>query len=471
VNRTRAVGIGVFVIGGALLFTVALFMIGNRRMLFADTFTVYTELKSLGGIQSGSSVRVSGMVAGEIKDIEVPSTPAGSFRLRMELREELHGLVRTDSVAAIRTEGLVGAQFLQIGSGTPQAKRVPDGGTIKGQEPFEISDLMQQMSDTIRIVNSTIADEISDLMQQMSDTIRIVNSTIADLRGDVERTIGTIDDVATNANGLIQDISGPAKTIAASGARVADDLRALTDGVRAGRGTVGRLFNDDALAHQILDIARDARESTQRLRMLVEQAQQAFNDATGKGGSVQGLSASLHTTLEKTQQTMDNLAADTEALKRNFLFRGYFNDRGYYSLSDLSPLEYRRGALEKNGRKPVRIWLRADVLFAPDSNGVEVLTDEGRARLDSAMGEFLKYRGTAPLVVEGYADLASESDRYLRSRARAGDVRSYLVERFQLDRSSTAAIALGTAAASPSGERWDGVALALFVDGRALDKE
>jgi phospholipid/cholesterol/gamma-HCH transport system substrate-binding protein len=449
VTRTRAVGIGVFVIGGSLLFTAALFMIGNRRMLFADTFTVYTELKNLGGVQAGAGVRVAGMVAGEVKDIEVPSGPAGRFRIHMEIRQDLHRLVRIDSVAAIRTEGLVGAQFLQIGTGTPQARELPDGGTIKGVEPFEIS----------------------DLMQQMSDTIRIVNATIGDLKGDVEQAIRTIDETASNANGLIQEISGPAKTIAQSGARVADDLRALTDDVRAGRGTVGRLFTDDTLARQILTIASETRESMTRLRTLVEQAQQALNDATAKGGSAEGLSVRLRSTLEKTQQTMDNLAADTEALKHNFLFRGYFNDRGYFSLADLSPLEYRRGALEKNGRKPLRIWLRADVLFAPGENGVETLTDEGRQRLDAAMGQFLKYRGSAPLVVEGYADLASESDRYLKSRARAGDVRSYLVDRFQLDRSSTGAMALGTAAGSPSGDRWDGVALTLFVDGRALDKE
>ena len=33
---------------------------------------------------------------------------------------------------------------------------------------------------------------------------------------------------------------------------------------------------------------------------------------------------------------MADLAENTEALKRNFLFRGFFNKRGYFDLDDVS---------------------------------------------------------------------------------------------------------------------------------------
>jgi phospholipid/cholesterol/gamma-HCH transport system substrate-binding protein len=448
VQTLRAAGIGAFVILTGLLFIAALFLIGNRRMLFTDTFTVYAEFKTLGGIQVGSQVRVAGMTAGEIKAIGVPSTPAGRFRVRMDVTQPLHGLVRTDSVAVIRTEGLVGAQFVEIGTGTAAAPRLSNGGTIAGQEPFDMA----------------------DLMKQMSDTIRLVNGTIDDLKDDLQRTIGTIDQTAQQANALLADVSGAVKAISTSGAKVVDDMAVITNGVREGRGTVGRLFNDDTLAQQIVATATDARKSVASLRQMAEQAQRVIADATSKGGSVDNLSGKLEDTLEKARETMDNLAADTEALKRSFLFRGYFNDRGFFSLSDLSPAEYRRGALEKNGRRPLRIWLRADLLFSSEA-GPLTLSDEGRQRIDSAMGEFLKYRNTAPLVVEGYADGGSEADRYLRSRERAALVRLYLLERFQLERTTTGTMALGTPTKSPTGDRWDGVALTVFVDGRSLGKE
>jgi phospholipid/cholesterol/gamma-HCH transport system substrate-binding protein len=444
----RAAGIGLFVILTGLLFVTALFMVGNRRMLFADTFTVYAEFRTLGGAQVGSQVRVAGMAAGEVKDIAVPDAPNGWFRVRMNVSQTLHGLVRADSVAVIRTEGLVGAQFVEIVSGTTRAPILPSGGTIAGEEPFEIA----------------------DLMQQMSDTIRLVSATIEDLKGDVEETIGSVDQVAKQASGLLRDVSGPVATIVRSGAKVTSDLALITGGMREGRGTVGRLMTDDALAENVIATSAEARKAVEDLRQLVAQARQAMTDATGKDGAVTGMAGSLRETLEKTRETMDNLAADTEALKRNFLFRGYFDDRGYFNLAGISPTDYRRGVLEKGGRKPLRIWLHADKLFATVDGELRI-SDAGRQQIDSAMGAFLKYRNSAPLVVEGYADAASEADRYLRSRDRAALVRLYLVQRFQLDRSTTGIMALGAAEKSPDGDRWDGVALTVFVDGRALGTE
>lgn len=438
----RSIGIGAFVLGGILLFSLALFLIGNRRMLFAESFVTYAEFKGISGIQVGAGVRVAGMDAGEVKEIQVPLSPAGRFRLRMQVRADLHPLVRTDSVASIQTEGLVGAQFVQIGAGTAAAPRVADGGTVLSREPLEFG----------------------DLLVQMSETVGQVNQTIATLRDDIEQTIGTIQKTASDADALIGNVAVDVKAISESSAKVFADTRELVAGVRAGRGTVGRLFTDEELYRKLAATVDDAQRTVASMRGVAEQAQSALQGAGGRGGQLGGLTTDLSVTLGKTRESMSNLADATEALKHNFLLRGFFTRRGYFNLADLPPAEYRTGALEAEGRRVLRVWLAAPVLFARDAGGVEALTDEGKARLDSAMAGFLAYRKSGPLMVEGYGEGADTSQRYLRSRDRAALVRSYLVERFQLDPASTGAIALGhEAKASPTGNRWDGVALALFV--------
>src|SRR5258706_3119683 len=146
---SRAVGAGAFVVIGLLLFAVGLFMIGERRMLFEKRLPVYTELKKLGQLEIGATVRVAGANAGEVTDIQLPVSPSGTFRVKMEVREALHPIIRTDSVAATQTEGLVGGIFVNIAAGSEQASPLPEGGTIRGREPFQLSDLLQQASDTI----------------------------------------------------------------------------------------------------------------------------------------------------------------------------------------------------------------------------------------------------------------------------------------------------------------------------------
>jgi hypothetical protein len=166
---------------------------------------------------------------------------------------------------------------------------------------------------------------------------------------------------------------------------------------------------------------------------------------------------------------MANLADATEALKHNFLLRGFFTKRGYFRLTDMSPADYRGGVLEGNNRRALRVWLSAGILFGPDANGTEVLTAEGKARLESAMGVFIEHKHEGPLMVEGYAETGDPAARHLAAQRRSALVRDYLVQRFQLDPASTGAIALGReASGSPAGNRWDGVALALFVDPEVL---
>ena len=108
------------------------------------------------------------------RSIVPPDGPSGRFRVELEVTEDLHPLVRTDSVATIETEGLVGGSYLGIGTGSDKVPAAPPKSTIPSKEPFEISDLLQQMGDTITKVNLTI-DEMKDDLQRavvsIADTV------------------------------------------------------------------------------------------------------------------------------------------------------------------------------------------------------------------------------------------------------------------------------------------------------------
>jgi phospholipid/cholesterol/gamma-HCH transport system substrate-binding protein len=441
INRLAAVG--AFVIGGIALFAIGLFMIGDRRMLFTDTFTVYAEFSDIAALDRGATVRVSGMDAGEVDLVQVPPGPSGRFRVRMRVRTDLHPLIRLDSVATIQNDGLVGNKFVQIETGTEKSPIVPDSGTVLSREPFDFT----------------------DLLQKMSDTIDSINRTIVDVKDELDNALVTISDTATTANSLINDVGKDARAIMSSSQRVAADLQTIVSGVRDGRGSVGKLLTDDALFVSAKKIASDAEQVMTNLRTVSDQAKQAIADFRGAGNPVKGLTVSLDETLASARDVMADLAENTEALKRNFLFRGFFNRRGYFDLADISVQQYREGALETNDRRVLRIWLSADVLFERDpTTNMEKLSDGGRNRLDSAMSTFVKYPRTSPFVIEGYGHGTTEDERYLLSRSRAELVRDYVQTKFRLDPKYVAIMPMGAeAAGSPSGNAWDGVALAMFV--------
>jgi phospholipid/cholesterol/gamma-HCH transport system substrate-binding protein len=186
----RAAAVGAFVIAGILLFGAGLFLIGDRRMLFSDTFEMYAEFNNIAGLQDGAKVRVAGMDAGEVESIHVPPGPSAPFRVKLRVREDLHPLIRIDSVATIQTDGLVGNRFVQVDAGTEQAQVVPPGGTVRSREPFDLS----------------------AMLQRMNETVDLVTATIQDLKNGLDEALGSVTDTAKQAQGLINELGTEATT-------------------------------------------------------------------------------------------------------------------------------------------------------------------------------------------------------------------------------------------------------------------
>jgi phospholipid/cholesterol/gamma-HCH transport system substrate-binding protein len=182
-------------------------------------------------------------------------------------------------------------------------------------------------------------------------------------------------------------------------------------------------------------------------------------------GTAQQVAQTLRNTLAAVQEVTSDLAEGTEALKRNFLFRGFFRQRGFFDLDSVARAAYLAGALEGDARTALRVWIDAAVLFERGPDGVERLTAAGLRRLDSTMADFVRYPSDSPLVVEGYAEAREDETPYLLSESRAQLVRDYLLARFRRQTTLTGVMPLSEQApGSPRGDdRWAGVALALFV--------
>ena len=178
--------------------------------------------------------------------------------------------------------------------------------------------------------------------------------------------------------------------------KVTADLSAIVAGVRDGRGTVGKFLTDDAFYTSVKKIAGQAEETVANLRQASVDAKAAVADLRGDKGPFNGISKELQETLSSARDAMADLAENTEALKRNFLFRGFFNKRGYFDLQDVTVQQYREGALETGERRVLRIWVGTPVLFEQTDAGEERISNAGKERLDSAMSQFLKYPAPAP---------------------------------------------------------------------------
>ena len=449
--------VGAFVIGGLLLFAVGLFMIGDRRLLFTENFAAVADFGNVNGVEVGTSVRLSGLAAGEVTGLTLPSAPGGRFLVRMRIREDLRPLVRADSVAAILTDGLLGAAFIELRSGSPDAPPVADGGTIRGVDAVQVADLITEGRETFRVV----ADEMVAMQGRVQETFDELGET-------VNATTGLIQDVGID----IREVGSASVLFVDSARDVMDEAQRLVQGVAEGEGTAGRLLTDDALYTHLSGLARETEAAMQAMRGSAEEVEAMVNRWNQPDSPTQQVLVDAGDVVTYARDAMADLAENTEAMKRNWLFRGFFSDRGFYNLDEMTRDEYRE-LLVDDRYTPLRIWLSADVLFDADDENTVTLGDGADRRLEEAMGELLDYPRNSPLVVEGYATAGGPGQQFRQAQERASAVQAWLARVFRRSAELTGTMPLGPdAPESPAGDgRWDGVALTLFASTEELETE
>jgi phospholipid/cholesterol/gamma-HCH transport system substrate-binding protein len=445
----RYLAVGIFIIASLTLFALGIFLVGSRHEAFSRHVLLYTEFADLDGVTKGSKVQVAGMDAGQVTGIVVPRSPSGHFRVQMKVDEQLHGLVRTDSVVTIDTEGVVGDTFLTIHSGSPGAAIAQGDSVLQSKAPVTMSDLL---SHGLGIMNDA-------------------DATIKQVGGKLNVALDGVNGAVGNANDLLVGLKegrGPAgmllrdEKVAARIRESVSNVQSTTSNLNRASGRVDSLVADvqqRQLPQQLDDTMTQIRSASTRANATMQQVQQSLTQALGP--DVNGVTAGQNVSeaLTNVNVATGNMAEDTEALKHNFFFKGFFNHRGYYTLGSLSPQEYRRSKLFGSTQSP-RAWLEADALFQHGPHDTEELSQDRKHAIDAAVASFRDVIFTHPIVIEGYSDAATPADALSWSYTRAQLVRNYLEARYPFTAKSVGVMPLSTTAPPGLGhDRWSGICI------------
>src|SRR5882672_1642602 len=134
---TRTFRLGIFIVATLLIFAAGVFWIGNKQFLFHSTYRLQAEFQNVAGLNGGAEVRVGGIHEGTVRQIQLPMRPNEKVRVLMDMAGPTHSVIKNDSVATIRSEGLVGDKFVEISFGSEQAPKVKNGDTIQGEPPLQ----------------------------------------------------------------------------------------------------------------------------------------------------------------------------------------------------------------------------------------------------------------------------------------------------------------------------------------------
>lgn len=121
--------VGSFVLAGMIAIAVLALKIGSGVWIGADTYVIEARFSNLGGLNPGSSVLIAGVSVGRVEAVRLNDDYSATVKLRVRGGIKLP----IDSMAAIKTSGLIGDKYLALSPGA-DARLLAAGGLITETE-------------------------------------------------------------------------------------------------------------------------------------------------------------------------------------------------------------------------------------------------------------------------------------------------------------------------------------------------
>lgn len=131
--------VGVFVLVGIVCLGYLSIKLGKLELIGGDVYEVVAQFNTASGLKNGSSVEIAGVEVGRVRAINLNEDRA-AVTLAVDNKVKLY----TDTIASIKTRGIIGEKFLALspgGGGDP----LKPGDTIRDTESgLDLEELVSQ---------------------------------------------------------------------------------------------------------------------------------------------------------------------------------------------------------------------------------------------------------------------------------------------------------------------------------------
>jgi phospholipid/cholesterol/gamma-HCH transport system substrate-binding protein len=184
IGRWRAVANALLVLAVLALAGFGVVQVASRQWRVQQTFHVRARFPAIGGLEVGHRVRVQGIDAGVVEAIEPPGAPGEPVTLVFRVDRRLQPLVRSDAIARITTEGVVGAKVVEITPGRSDSPPLAESGFIAVERPVEMADLLREAQVSLRRV-----DAVAQAAEQGLGEINAIATSIRKGEGSLGKLV------------------------------------------------------------------------------------------------------------------------------------------------------------------------------------------------------------------------------------------------------------------------------------------
>jgi phospholipid/cholesterol/gamma-HCH transport system substrate-binding protein len=309
-TAAQKIRLGIFVIIGLTFFVLAIYFIGNKQQMFGKTEHLKAVFNNVAGLQLGNNVRFSGINVGTVRGIEIINDT--TISVDMQIEEEIFTHIKKDAVATIGSDGLVGSVIINIIPGKGNMPVVKPGDIIQSQNRVRTDDMLT----TLNITNQNAA-------QLTVDLLKITN--------EINQGKGTIG-ILLRDTVMAKDLKATIHNLRVTSEKTSQTMDNLNRQIAAldNKDNVIGVLKDTVVGNKIRKVVTNLDVSSQEINKVVNNLNATIlNIKEGKGAlnylsNDPKLVKKIDSTMTNINEASKKLNENLEALKSNFLFRGYF---------------------------------------------------------------------------------------------------------------------------------------------------
>lgn len=310
-SNTQKFNLGLFVILSTILLIIALYFIGNRQNIFGNTFRISAIFNNANGLQLGNNVRYSGINIGTVKNITMIND--STICVDMVIENKILQHIKKNAIAAIGSDGLVGSMIINIAPGKDISSPLKPGDTIKSYSKISTSDMLE----TLNTTNDNAAQLIADFLKITTD-IKQGEGTLGMLIKDPE--------LASSLKQTILNL----KTSSANASITINEIKKIISSIKYDESIAYTLLSDSISAMQMKSIITNLNTSSSGINTVINNLNDFILEVKNGEGTLNHmvndtiLVKDIDETIKNIKEGSIRLNENLEALKHNFLFRGYF---------------------------------------------------------------------------------------------------------------------------------------------------
>jgi phospholipid/cholesterol/gamma-HCH transport system substrate-binding protein len=234
--------VGIFIAFGAIVFMVAILMLGADKTLFTRYVHLKARFTDVNGLFPGSVVSLAGIPVGNVSEITfVP----GENKLEIDLKidRKFQARLTEGLIAEVRTQGALGDKYVFLNPGPLGAKEVPSGTLVQSNEQDFMKLLTSREDGVAKIID--VIKELDILLTSLNQNGKIgqTMANMSDASSKLKSTLGQLDVVLQDIHGEIPQNHKMRESLV--------KLSSILDKIDSGKGTLGALINDPSIAQSL----------------------------------------------------------------------------------------------------------------------------------------------------------------------------------------------------------------------------